>query len=69
MKTSCFMQLAPYLRHETFYTGDAHEDAHTRELMQQFHAIVRAFPDHFDETTMFQVRTSAAYAHKARERM
>ena len=48
-------KLAPYLRAEMFYTGDKQEDEATRDLMQQLHTTIGAFPDHFDESAMFQV--------------
>jgi hypothetical protein len=48
-------KLAPYLHAELFYTGDAVEDEQTRQLMYQLRDAIGSFPDHFDETVMFQV--------------
>lgn len=48
-------KLAPYLRAEMFYTGDTVEDEQTRQLMHQLRDAIGSFPDHFDETVMFQV--------------
>ncbi|XP_005097920.1 ERO1-like protein alpha isoform X2 [Aplysia californica] len=47
----------PYLEEEVFYTGDAQEDADLKEGVKDFLAIVKNFPDHFDESQLFKVNS------------
>jgi ERO1-like protein alpha len=44
---------APYLEDNTFYTGDPGEDKDTLIAVKELFNLFRSFPDHFDETTMF----------------
>lgn len=44
---------APYLANEEFYTGSEADDADTREAVKEFLSVVKSFPNHFDESTMF----------------
>lgn len=44
---------APYLEHEEYYTGNEDEDKEVKLGVQDFLKVVRSFPDHFNESTMF----------------
>lgn len=44
---------APYLEREEFYTGNEANDWDTQMAIKDLLNVVRQFPDHFDETTMF----------------
>ncbi|CAG9834032.1 unnamed protein product [Diabrotica balteata] len=45
---------APYLEKEGYYTGDEQNDWDTRMAMKDLLKVIKLFPDHFDETTMFR---------------
>ncbi|KAL1488935.1 hypothetical protein ABEB36_014721 [Hypothenemus hampei] len=45
---------APYLEREDYYTGNESEDYDTRMAMKDLLSLIKKFPDHFDETTMFR---------------
>lgn len=47
-------KIAPYLENETFYTGNADGDAEVQKLVHDLLHIVKSFPDHFDESKLFQ---------------
>ncbi|XP_063241030.1 ero1-like protein isoform X2 [Bacillus rossius redtenbacheri] len=44
---------APYLEREEYYTGSEQEDEEVRLAVNNFLSVVRSFPDHFDESSMF----------------
>ncbi|KAG7199981.1 hypothetical protein KM043_014406 [Ampulex compressa] len=44
---------APYLEREEYYTGSESEDKDTQVAVNDFLAIVKSFPDHFNESVMF----------------
>jgi len=44
---------APYLIHQTFFTGRESEDKETVIAVKELLSLVQSFPDHFDETSMF----------------
>ena len=44
---------APYLEENTFYTGDLEEDKDTLIAVKELFNLFRSFPDHFDETKLF----------------
>ncbi|KAK9502276.1 hypothetical protein O3M35_011075 [Rhynocoris fuscipes] len=43
----------PYLVKEQYYTGNDSEDADTRMAMHDILSVIRSFPDHFNESSMF----------------
>ncbi|XP_025104333.1 ERO1-like protein alpha isoform X2 [Pomacea canaliculata] len=45
---------APYLLKERFYTGDGQADKEMRDAVQNLLQIIQDFPDHFDESKLFQ---------------
>ncbi|XP_050299066.1 ero1-like protein [Anthonomus grandis grandis] len=45
---------APYLEREDYYTGNASEDYDTKMAIKDLLSVIKKFPDHFDETTMFK---------------
>ncbi|XP_056633121.1 ero1-like protein isoform X1 [Diorhabda sublineata] len=45
---------APYLENEEYYTGNDSNDWDTQMAMKDLLHIIRSFPDHFDETSMFR---------------
>ncbi|XP_068081523.1 ero1-like protein isoform X2 [Anabrus simplex] len=44
---------APYLIREEYYTGNEQEDEEVRKAMRDLLQIVKSFPDHFNESVMF----------------
>ncbi|KAJ8678805.1 hypothetical protein QAD02_014592 [Eretmocerus hayati] len=46
-------KVAPYLQREEYYTGNEVEDADTRLAINDILKIVRTFPEHFNESVMF----------------
>ena len=44
---------ATYLEENAFYTGDDNEDKETLIAVKELFNLFRSFPDHFDESTMF----------------
>ena len=44
---------APYLEENSFYTGDLGEDKDTLIAVKELFNLFRSFPDHFDETKLF----------------
>lgn len=47
-------KVAPYLIEETFYTGNEKEDVEVKELVKQLLLVIKSFPNHFDESKLFQ---------------
>ncbi|XP_018577232.1 ero1-like protein isoform X2 [Anoplophora glabripennis] len=45
---------APYLEREEYYTGNEPEDWDTQMAVKDLLSVVKQFPEHFDETTMFR---------------
>ncbi|KAJ8934535.1 hypothetical protein NQ318_012914 [Aromia moschata] len=45
---------APYLENEEYYTGSDSEDWDTQMAIKDLLKIIRQFPDHFGQTTMFR---------------
>lgn len=43
----------PYLEKEEYYTGDPTEDEETRQAISNMLSIIYKFPDHFNESSMF----------------
>ncbi|KAG5894484.1 hypothetical protein JTB14_032512 [Gonioctena quinquepunctata] len=52
-------KVAPYLEGEEYYTGSDSSDWDTQMAMKDLLKVVKSFPDHFDETTMFRNRQQA----------
>lgn len=48
------VKAAPYLESEEFYTGNESNDWDTKMAIKDLLSIIKSFPDHFDETTMFR---------------
>ena len=44
---------APYLEDNAFFTGDVSEDKDTLIAVKELFNLFRSFPDHFDETKLF----------------
>ncbi|XP_039294127.1 uncharacterized protein CG43867-like [Nilaparvata lugens] len=44
---------APYLEREQYYTGNAEQDSDTRLAINDLLSVVKSFPDHFNESSMF----------------
>lgn len=44
---------SPYLEREEFYTGCESEDWDTQQAVKDLLKVVKSFPEHFDEKTMF----------------
>lgn len=44
---------APYLEREQYYTGNSEQDTDTRLAIKDFLSVVKSFPDHFNESSMF----------------
>lgn len=51
---------APYLESLEFYTGDEDDDADVRKAVRDFLTVVKSFPEHFQEGTMFTGGQQAA---------
>lgn len=47
-------KVAPYLLEELFYTGNEKEDSEVKAEVEQLLNIIKSFPDHFDESKLFQ---------------
>lgn len=45
---------APYLLQEEYYAGNTAEDEEVRNAVKELLGIIRSFPDHFDESKLFQ---------------
>lgn len=45
---------APFLQSHSFYTGNQEEDKETQIAVKELLNLMRSFPDHFDESTMFK---------------
>ena len=45
---------APFLQAHSFYTGNPEEDKETQIAVKELLNLMRSFPDHFDESTMFK---------------
>lgn len=46
-------KVAPYLRHEEFFTGIENSDKEVRNAINDLLNVIESFPHHFDETIMF----------------
>uniref|UniRef100_A0A1L8DUA8 Putative endoplasmic reticulum oxidoreductin-1-like protein n=1 Tax=Nyssomyia neivai TaxID=330878 RepID=A0A1L8DUA8_9DIPT len=44
---------APYLRNESYFTGQEAQDKELKNAVQDFLGVIDAFPSHFNESTMF----------------
>ncbi|XP_075228029.1 endoplasmic reticulum oxidoreductin-1-like protein isoform X3 [Lycorma delicatula] len=44
---------APYLEREEYYTGNESEDVQTKAAIKDFLSVVKSFPNHFNESSMF----------------
>lgn len=44
---------SPYLEREEYYTGNEPEDWDTQQAVKDLLKVIKSFPDHFDEKTMF----------------
>lgn len=53
LELKAIAKAAPYLEQELYYTGNFREDQETRSAIHDFLKVVKEFPEHFDETTMF----------------
>uniref|UniRef100_A0A1B6C188 Ero1-like protein n=1 Tax=Clastoptera arizonana TaxID=38151 RepID=A0A1B6C188_9HEMI len=51
---------APYLELEDYYTGNEREDSCTKEAIMDFLSVVKSFPEHFNESSMFNGGDQAA---------
>ncbi|XP_011306017.1 ero1-like protein isoform X2 [Fopius arisanus] len=51
---------SPYLEKEEYYTGDDAADEETRSAVKDMLQIVRSFPDHYNESCMFNGGSEAA---------
>ncbi len=60
-------KVAPYLELQTFYTGRDEEDKETLIAVKELLNLMRSFPDHFDETTMFSGDNSLGLKREFRE--
>ncbi|XP_030760596.1 ero1-like protein [Sitophilus oryzae] len=45
---------APYLERHEYYTGNTSEDYDTKMAVKDLLSVIKSFPNHFDETTMFR---------------
>ncbi|KAL5008292.1 hypothetical protein ScPMuIL_013873 [Solemya velum] len=52
-------KVAPYLEMEDFYTG-SDEDDDVKSIVMDILQVIKSFPDHFDESKMFQDPTQAS---------
>ncbi|XP_041977793.1 ero1-like protein isoform X2 [Aricia agestis] len=43
----------PYLEREDYFTGDPSEDEETRDAIRNMLGVIYTFPDHFNESSMF----------------
>ncbi|KAI5634651.1 endoplasmic reticulum oxidoreductin 1 (ERO1) domain-containing protein [Phthorimaea operculella] len=50
----------PYLEREEYYTGNPTEDEETRSAVQNLLSVIYTFPDHFNESSMFNGSSQAA---------
>lgn len=48
-------KVAPYLNDDLFYTGNDQDDLETRQAVNHLVNLLNSFPEHFDESPMFQV--------------
>ncbi|XP_034253391.1 ero1-like protein isoform X1 [Thrips palmi] len=55
---------APYLTHEEFFTGSDKDDRDVRDAVRDLLSVIKSFPNHFDESTMF---TGGAQATKLKD--
>ncbi|PSN36515.1 Ero1-like protein [Blattella germanica] len=46
-------KVAPYLEQEEYFTGNEEEDKEVRLAIHDFLKVIRSFPDHFNESSMF----------------
>ncbi|XP_035436184.2 ero1-like protein isoform X1 [Spodoptera frugiperda] len=50
----------PYLEKEEYYTGNPTEDEETRQAIHNLLSVIYSFPDHFNESSMFNGGSQAA---------
>lgn len=55
LELRALQKVSTYLSRETFYTGNEEDDQETQLAVGQFLDLIHAFPEHFDESPMFQV--------------
>lgn len=50
----------PYLEHEEYFTGNDAEDEETQQAIRNMLSIIYSFPEHFNESSMFNGGSQAA---------
>ena len=63
MELRALAKAAPYLAHQTFFTGRESEDKDTLIAVRELLNLISSFPDHFDETSMFTGGRQAEVDH------
>uniref|UniRef100_A0A915EK22 Uncharacterized protein n=1 Tax=Ditylenchus dipsaci TaxID=166011 RepID=A0A915EK22_9BILA len=53
LELRALVKVAPYMQKGLFYTGNDQEDAETRQSVDAFMALIKTYPEHFDETQLF----------------
>lgn len=53
LELRAILKAAPYLERQAFYTGNDEEDRDTRKAVRELLAVIRTFPDHYDESRLF----------------
>ncbi|GBP26208.1 Ero1-like protein [Eumeta japonica] len=54
----------PYFEHEEYYTGNHNEDEETRQAISNMLSVIYTFPEHFNESSMFNKGIQAATLKK-----
>lgn len=55
---------APYLENQLYYTGNDYQDADTNNAVKDLLRVVKSFPEHFDERSLFAGGSQQAYKLK-----
>jgi len=53
LELRAILKAKPFLEQQTFYTGNLEEDEETRVAVAELLKIVESFPNHYDETRLF----------------
>lgn len=53
LEVRALAKASPYLEREEFYTGNEAEDWDTQQAVKDLLKVIKSFPSHFDETSMF----------------
>ncbi|CAK1552601.1 unnamed protein product [Leptosia nina] len=67
LEMKALAKAGPYLEREDYFTGNSNEDEETRNAIKNMLGVIYSFPDHFNESLMFNGSKAATLKVEFRE--